>query len=178
MKSKRILLAALLFFTLLIAAIVVGSGLLNVTELANRLPFGPRNVTFQISDRLPSPTPDINGIFVRRENNSIYIGTGNIQFHAKRESDDQPFEFVSSYDGPVVEVLITRDTEILCEVNEIRAPNQKPVNGMIKQIVEPVSDDRIVADTAIWVWGEQQGDRYLARTILIIHQPSNNRCLD
>ena len=178
MKKRWIIVLAILGGLLLAAALLVGTGLLNVSDLANRLPFGPRNVTLRVSPDLPAPQPDLNGVFVRRENNSVFIGTGNVQFHSQRETDDQPPTFVSSYDGPVVEVVISRNTQVLCDITDMGAPDQQPVNGQVQQIVEPVSDEAVVEDTAIWVWGERQGDRFLASTLLILHFPGDNRCLD
>ncbi len=157
---------------LLALAAFVGVRLVQNGDLNLGNPF-KTSVRLVVSDQLPSQTPDISGLFLRRQDNQILIGTGNITFQTTSQDDGEPV-FEKSYDGPQVELVINHQTTIYCNVPP--GPHQIPVNGQIQQRVELVSEDAIGEDQLLWAWGEREGDRFLAQTVLIINRPDGGGC--
>ncbi len=105
---------------------------------------------------LPQNTPDVRGVLVRRQDKSLFVGTGRLT----RMSREVP----TTYDGPVLEVVVTHDTQIFCDETAIAAPDLQA--DKIQQVVKPCSLDDITPNTAIQVWGEKTGDRTVARVLV------------
>ena len=156
---------------LLAGAAFVGGRLLNRQEQASggsgsrmmvRTDNGGTMSSFEIepSDELPPSFPDAAGIFLRREDNSLIIGTGNVEMHA---SDDG--EVGSSHSGPEVEVVVTHDTTIYCDETTLQF-REASEDGKIQQVLGPGSIEEIGANNAISVWGEQRGDRLFAEVLV------------
>ncbi len=161
---------ALLAVTAFVGVRLVLSGGLGLENL-----FGS-SVVFLPSDQLPSPEPDISGIFILRENNSILIGTGDIQWETYRENDLATPVFTKSYDGPKVELVINHETVIYCNVP--LSPEEIPSSGQVQQRVEQVPEATIGEDRdqLLWAWGQREGDRFLAQTVLIYGRPDSGGC--
>ena len=105
---------------------------------------------------LPQNTPDVRGVVVRRQDKSLFVGTGRLT----RMSDEAP----TTYDGPVLEVVVTHDTQIFCDDTARSAPDLQA--DKIQQVVKPCSLDDIAPNIAIQVWGEKTGDRTVARILV------------
>jgi hypothetical protein len=60
---------------------------------------------------LPKTPETVNGVFVRREDNSFFVGTGNLKLSMTMEQNGGGV-VNADYDGPVIEVVVTRDTLI------------------------------------------------------------------
>jgi hypothetical protein len=181
-KSKKWIIIGAVLIIFLAAAAFLGARLLkpqNTTQgfggkngdmviSSKGGPGGAKSVRIEMTpaSEIPSGRPDANGLFVRREDQSIFIGTGNIRMSA-RPSSSGPSEVNSSYDGPVVEVVVTHQTQLYQDTTEMPEPDQAQ-NGVIvtQQIVKPGSLDDLGANTSVTVWGDKQGDRYIARVIV------------
>jgi hypothetical protein len=168
----------LLVLVVLVAAAFVGGQLLN--RRSNPQVAGPGamfNVkgeggaaageeiqSFEVNvipaEELPEAQPDAVGIFVRREDNSIFIGTGKLTMGMTSESGASPS---ASYDGPVVEVVVNTQTVVYKEVTALSGP---PTGEEIQQeVVEGTIED--LGDTStIVVWGRKVGDRIIADVLL------------
>jgi hypothetical protein len=97
---------------------------------------------------LPKTAPDVNGVFVRRQNNSFFVGTGQL--------------LSGSYDGPVVEVVVTNNTKVYKD-DTLLNPNNLPSNGTkFQQKVVPGNLDEIGQDSLINAWGKKIGNRLIA----------------
>jgi hypothetical protein len=173
-KSGRLALG-LLVIALLAVTAFVGVRLVRSGDLGLETLFG-RSVRMIPSDQLPSPEPDISGIFISRENNSILIGTGNVKWETYRENDLATPVFTKSYDGPVVELVINHETVIYC--NAQLSPDEIPSSGTVQQRVEQVPEATIGEDQdqLLWAWGQREGDRFLAQTVLIYTRPYGEGC--
>ena len=115
---------------------------------------------------LPDTKSDKHGVMVRRSDNSIFIGTGNIQAVASMGQDGK-VDVDVDYDGPVIEVVTTHDTQIYKDVTEIPEPSQLGSKTLhLQQVVEPGSLDDITDKQVVTVWGNTQGDRIIARVLL------------
>jgi hypothetical protein len=115
---------------------------------------------------LPVQQADTAGLFVRREDQSIFLGTGNVTMMVKQGADNAPPEQSANYDGPVVEVVINHDTKIYQDISDF-TPNMNSDSGeqSIQQVVKPGSLDDLTTNSMISVWGEKRGDRYIAKVI-------------
>ena len=116
---------------------------------------------------LPQEKQTVAGLFVRRQDQSIFIGTGRVMMMAKPSSSGSP-DITSSYDGPVVEIVIDHNTKIYQDVTSMEPPDPSSVkNGQVnmQQVVKPGSLDELGSNMMVSVWGDKQGDRYIAKVI-------------
>jgi hypothetical protein len=108
---------------------------------------------------LPNIPSDVKGLFVSREDNRLIIGTGRVSLIDSGDGQNPQ----ASYDGPQVEVVITRDTVVF------RESMQEPDSGQAQPSVEAGSLDEITSYTTVVVWGRRTGDRVIADVLL--YQP-------
>lgn len=130
--------------------------------------FGASQTMLTPAAELPAAAPDAVGILVSRDDNRLVIGTGNIKFHAIREDDSQPMRFEKGYDGPLVELVITRQTRVYFDVTPV---DRNARSGSIQQIVEPGDLQMLDENHLVQAWGEKTGDRLVAQVIVIISPP-------
>jgi hypothetical protein len=156
-----------LLVIVLAAAAYVGGRLLNrgpggAAAGQAMMAIGEGGVTRSFSllpaKELPQNTPDVRGVLVRRQDKSLFVGTGRLT----RMSDDAR----TTYDGPVLEAVVTHDTQIFCDQTGIAAPDLQA--DKIQQVVKPCSLDDVTPNTAIEVWGEKTGDRTVARILVCV----------
>jgi hypothetical protein len=165
----------ILVIVLLVAAAFVGGQLLNREAGPQALAGpgagfttaggGPAGDTMQAlainiipAEELPQTQPDAMGIFVSREDNSLFIGTGQMGMIVSSDGAE------ASHDGPVVEVVVNGDTLIYKEVPP--PMDGPPTSGEIQQVVEAGTIDEIGDTSAITVWGRKVGDRIIAEILL------------
>jgi hypothetical protein len=119
---------------------------------------------------LPQDKMSTAGLFVRRQDQSIFIGTGRITMMIKKGagSSDAP-ESSGSYDGPVVEVVVDHQTKVYQDITEMTPPDASAAQGgtaSIQQKVKEGSLDDLSTNSMVTVWGEKQGDRYIAKVMV------------
>ena len=107
---------------------------------------------------LPTASSDINGLFLRREDNSITIGTGEARVTL------QNGQVAGSHTGPEAEVVITHDTVVYCDKTDYRS--DAIVDGKLQQVVESGSLEEIEKYSFTSAWGEKRGDRLFATVFL------------
>ncbi len=155
---------------LLVGAAFVGGRLLNRQEQTSggsgprmmvRTGDGGTTSSFEIepSDELPPSVPDAAGLFLRREDNSIFVGTGQIMMVVENGEMD------AEHDGPEVEVVVTHDTTVYCDETTLQF-REASEDGKIQQVLGPGSLEEIGANNAISVWGERRGDRLFAEVLV------------
>jgi hypothetical protein len=118
---------------------------------------------------LPKSDPDLVGLLVRRQDNSLFVGTGQIVFDRKRDPKTGNLSFSNAYAGPVVEILVTHATQIYYDVTPL--PKSYNPTSQIQQVVLDGNLDRLVEPAVISVWGSKSSGRWLARTLLILPPP-------
>jgi hypothetical protein len=127
-------------------------------------------IDMKSAPELPTETPASSGLFVRRQDQSIFIGTGRITMMiGKNANSSEAPKASGSYDGPVVEVVVNHQTTIYQDVTEMTPPDEAAAKGgtvSIQQIVKSGSLDDLGANSMVTVWGEKQGDRFIAKTLL------------
>ena len=119
--------------------------------------------------QLPPGDPDAVGILIRRQDNSLFVGTGQIVFDRKHDPATGSATFASAYNGPVIEILVTHDTRIFFDVTPLPASQTRA--SQIQQVVQAGDLDRLGATAVISAWGSIRSGRLLARTILILPPP-------
>ncbi len=116
------------------------------------------------AEELPDRPPDMTGLMIKTENNSIYIGVGprrDFGFSATGSGEYDAADF-----DAIVEVVVTRNTEMHKDVTGVQAlrPGQEPET--IQQKVAPLELEELGGQGLIMVWGERRGDRLVADAVL------------
>lgn len=110
---------------------------------------------------LPKTEYDALGMFVRREDNSIFIGIGINSFGVTLGPNGP----VAIYDGPLLEVVITKETKIFRD--ETEEPTSYSSNTVLQQEIGSGSLDELVdGSQSVFVWGRKVGDRLIADVLL------------
>jgi hypothetical protein len=68
-----------------------------------------------------------------------------------------------------VEAVVTHDTQIYQDITDMDIAKSDVQNGgvmNVQQKVKPGSLDDIGANSQVTVWGDRQGDRYIAKVIV------------
>lgn len=143
-------------------------GVFGSMFLSSKGPGGHVEQIFSKNDIIPAPelpqtAADATGVFLRRQNNSFFIGTGNVTLQVKGNGPNGKPQVGSSYDGPVVEVVTTPNTKIYKDVTDL---NSVPSNTKVQQKVVPGSLDEISLTSMINAWGKKTGDRLVADVLL------------
>jgi len=111
---------------------------------------------------LPAAQPDVIGMYVERQDNSIFVGTGDINAVVEAKPGEAP-QADSSFSGPKVEVVISTDTIIYKDTTELDPENP---GAEVQQTVELGTIDEITEQSSISVWGRKVGDRVIADVIV------------
>ena len=140
-------------------------------------PGGDGQVFISLDDITPAPelpttTPEITGLFVERNDNTVIVQTVSFAAGPGGIAENAPME---ESNGPKVEVVITGETTVYRETTEF----SRPIAGQefsIQQTVEESTLDDLNTQTMITVWGRKTGDRVIADVLLymnplLIHKP-------
>ncbi len=185
MKRSALLIAGgIALVLLLVSAAFVGGRLLSDQGLP--LPeslSGQRMITMgqggkTVSTRLdiepakelPASPAVTKGIFQRRADSSIFIGTGQVSVMAQKKQGGA-ISMTSHYDGPLIEVVLTHDTTIYRDVTLKQFNGPPPEGRKLQQVLEPGSADEIGENSMLTVWGDRRGDRITA-TVLTYSLPN------
>lgn len=178
MKTPTLLIGGLILILLLAAAAFVGARLLNGQGLVVMSSGGPiiaigkdqgsrQGVKFDLerSQELPQQDPDVQGVLDHHQDNSIFVGTGQVQLEVHKDQSGT-VSTSSSHDGPIVEVVVTAQTTIYCDVTMQQFNGERLPNGKIPQVLGEGSVDEIGQDSLIMAWGRKTGDRLIAAVLV------------
>lgn len=135
---------------------------------------GPVSVltTFLPAPELPDEPSAAAGIVLSRQDNSVMLGTGNIDVMVEAEIDpatgQESRSVVPRTDGPELEIIIGPDTVLYRDVTDFSAdaPNESGERE-VQQVVRPAgSADAIEPQMEMQVWGERRGDRIVATVVV------------
>lgn len=128
---------------------------------------GPVRITFADPSELPDEPAITGGLFKRRQDNSLFLGTGSIEVSV--ESVNGEVSVAAHNDGPEVEVVVTGDTLIYEDITErpIIGPEEAEKGEMVvlRQVRLVDGLDAIGENMMVRVWGEKRGERVIARVI-------------
>ncbi len=114
------------------------------------------------AEELPDTQPNEAGMFVERKDNSIFIGTGEVNVVARAEPGQEP-QIDSSFSGPKVEVVISSETVVYKDTTKLDPENP---GAQVQQTVELSTIDEMTEQSSITVWGRKAGDRMIADIIV------------
>ncbi len=178
--NKKILIipGAILAVGLLAGAAFVGGRLLNGQGLPGLSSGGPSIITsggktairfspgdIQPAKELPQTPADVNGVFDHRQDNSIFVGTGQFQIKVQKDASGN-VQSSSNHSGPVVEVVVTTQTVVYHDTTMEQFNGPPPSGRKIQQVVEPGSLNDIGQSSLITVWGRKTGDRFIADVLV------------
>jgi hypothetical protein len=144
----------------------------RVIELVADVGDGPVSLKIRIEPaaELPDRPAAAAGIFVRRQDNSIFVGTGAIELDVEVDGATGEEKVNLSHSGPEVEVVVSRDTIVYRDETEMPTTNPETMKSgekTIQQVIRPVdSSADIRKNTELQVWGEKRGDRIVAQVIV------------
>jgi hypothetical protein len=118
---------------------------------------------------LPQLPPEVTGIFASREDNRLFLSTGNMGISISSTDGSAPQMAQSTPSGPQVEVVVTQDTKIYRDVTQPPDPSQSS-SSVLQQTVVPGSVEDLTSNTSVVVWGRRTGDRVIA-DVLLYSQP-------
>lgn len=128
--------------------------------------FGPADdgVSILPAEELPKTPPEIEGLFVERQD-SLIIVEGD-----RATGDSVAGSPVGIGGGSKFEVVITTDTLVYHDTTE--PPAQRPAGNdprVIQQTLEAGTlDDLIVSQSLIMAWGRKSGDRIIAEVVVYL----------
>jgi hypothetical protein len=108
---------------------------------------------------MPATAPDVAGLYVRREDNRLFLGTGSLSA-VKVEGVWQ-----YQHDGPVVEIVTTHDTQVYRD-DTLQQIGEEPPSDPLQQVLTPSIVDEIDGRCAVSAWGERRGDRLVAEVVV------------
>jgi hypothetical protein len=134
---------------------------------------GPVTLSLDIKPaaELPPTPPEVGGLFVRRQDNSIFVGTGEISFDVTVDENGQKSTH-SDYSGPVLEVVVTGETTLYRDETKMPSlgPNAASGDQTVQQVVKAVDSLEELGEktqnTEVQVWGERRGDRVVAQVFV------------
>jgi hypothetical protein len=106
-------------------------------------------IYLETAEELPDNPSTIFGIVDYCQDNSVFV--------TQLPPLDQIVEQGTAEKGPLVEVVVVKDTIVYKDVT-----NGSARNGVVKGEVAPGSVDEIEGGNLIQVWGDQRGDRIVA----------------
>jgi hypothetical protein len=122
--------------------------------------------------KLPDEPAAAAGIVLARQDNTLTVGTGNIELRVEVEVDgatgEEQRSAAPSTDGPQVEVVISNDTVLYRDVTDFEANRPaESAERQLQQVVRQVtSADEIQPQMEVQIWGEQRGDRIVAAVVV------------
>jgi hypothetical protein len=147
-------------------------GSVRVMEIVADDGSGPVHLRIKIepAPELPDRPAEVGGIFVRRQDNSIFVGTGDIELDVEVNGGTGERSVNLSHSGPEVEVVVTRDTIIYWDETEISTgdPSERKSGELtIQQVIRPIDSlEEVGKNTELQVWGERRGDRVVAEVLV------------
>jgi hypothetical protein len=178
MKRIWLIIGGIVLVALLATAAFVGGRLMNI-QAQQPAGGGPVMITskdgggaqttvkldIEPAKELPATPSDVRGIFQRRADSSIFLGTGRVSVMAQK-SQGGTISMTSSYDGPMVEVVTTHDTTIYRDVTMKQFNGPPPAGQKMQQVLEPGSLEEIGENSMVQVWGDKRGDRIMAQVLV------------
>jgi hypothetical protein len=133
---------------------------------------GPVSLRIKVdpAPELPDRPSETGGVFVRRQDNSIFVGTGSIELDVEVNGNTGERSVTLSHNGPEVEVVVTRDTIIYLDETDMSPGDPsswKSGEKIIQQEIKPADSlEEIGENTELQVWGERRGDRVVAEVLV------------
>ncbi len=128
------------------------------------------------AEGIPEYPPELVGTVSEIDGNSLFVATANTTgvFGAAHGM---------VADGPIVEIVITRDTLLLVDVSAKDITSQNGNNNGnhssggvftdLDRVIESGVLEEIQLNDSVFIWGERVGDRIIATTVLYVIFPQS-----
>ena len=118
---------------------------------------------------IPELEPDVQGVYLSRKDQSIFIGTGNVSISMMSDSSGKS-DADATHDGPDVEVVVNHNTKIYVDKTPVTVEAMKE-GKELQQVVEAIASldgltDKLSKTDTLTIWGDKVGDRVVAQIIL------------
>ena len=128
-------------------------------------------MTILPAPELPAAEPAAAGIVLRRQDDTLTVGTGDIELAVEVEVNATGREsqsVVPSTNGPELEVVLTRDTRLYRDVTGVagQRPDESGEVTITQELRPATASDEIEAQMEVQVWGERRGDRIVAEVLV------------
>jgi hypothetical protein len=164
MQNKKLIFIMSILILLIGASAFIGGKLLNREFDPGALgaPFaGDFRSMIIPPPQLPTTLPEVTGVFVELQDNTIIVETKPLETGGVSVSSEN----AKSQTGPLVDVLVTRETIIYRETTQPSEPLSAE-NQTIRQTVEQATLDDLDSQSMIIVWGRRSGDRIVAEVLM------------
>jgi hypothetical protein len=179
-KSNQNIIVGVVVVLLLGVATFVGGQLLSKSS-SEETAYGDEYVQqltsfLETADGIPEDLPKLVGTVSEINGNSLFVATSNTSgvFGAAHG-------MVAN--GPIVEIVITRDTLLLVDVSAKDITSQSGNNNGnhssggvftgLDRVIESGVLEEIQLNDSVFIWGERVGDRIIAKTILYVIFPQS-----
>jgi len=113
---------------------------------------------------MPESPADVSGLFVQREDNNLFVGTGQLSAVLVDGKWKQ------YHDGPVMEIVTTHHTQIYRD-NLLQKLGGVAPSGSVQQVLEPGSVEEMGENSFVMAWGQRRGDRLVADIVVFSPNP-------
>lgn len=117
---------------------------------------------------LPDRDPDASGIVLQREDDTFLIGTGEPKISVAMNDDGTPNISIDGTEGPAVEVVITRDTQLFEDATDVTALFSGESDTFQQEVEQIDSLDDVAENATMLVWGPKRGERIVADVVLVV----------
>jgi hypothetical protein len=125
-------------------------------------------VDFVRAEELPEESPDVVGVFERRQDNSIFVDETDGGFVLAPNEDGTLS--VANATGKISEIVVTAETAVYASLT-LDSLDEAVVDGVLHQKVEPGIVEEIGELSFVQAWGEMRGDRLVAGVLLYTRPP-------
>lgn len=169
MQNKNILIGGGVVVVLIALAAFIGARLIN-NNVDSLNPMGLSgegdqvSVSIQVQNatELPTLPPEITGLFISREDNTIIVQSMPLDMGSGGGvAAGSPLDTSS---GPKVEVVITAETIIYKETTQLGEPPSGEQTTVQQTVAKGTLDD-LNAQSMVTVWGRRSGDRVIAEIL-------------
>ena len=115
---------------------------------------------------LPQRSPDIRGVFSRKEDNRVFVSSGDQGIMYTLEG-----EVMSAGDAREVEVVVTSETVVYKDVTQESLGTGPLPGNTIKQKLEAGQVEEIGTSSVVIAWGEKRGERLVADILVYTGPP-------
>jgi hypothetical protein len=119
------------------------------------------------AEELPDESPDVSGVFSRRQDNSIFVDETDGGFVLSRDEDGSMS--VTNATGKISEVVVTAETVVYVDVT-LDIVDEAMASGVLHQHVKSGTVEEIGELSFVRAWGEMRGDRLIAG-VLVYNRP-------
>ena len=129
------------------------------------------------AESLPNRPSEAGGVLLRREDNTIIVGTGDIELNVDVDGNTGQRQVSLTSNGPEIEVVITANSNLYEDVTDMEIdPESIPASGevQLQQEIAPLDSlESLGENVEVEVWGSRSGDRITAE-IVVFRDVSGN----